>query len=166
MKRPVAKISNLSRRLATFASDVIDHSRSSPTFASRCFASSLNAPLIKIFAWVAAWLEEHWSLRSLPLLFIIEQFCVTLVFLLATKIKCSVLFLTLKKCGPRHNWVNLLCDIYTVTRRQDIFDNFCRTCASRPRPKIWKCILKDFISVFLLLILIVHNGRFDSSYIW
>ena len=38
MKRPVAKISNLSRRLATFASDVIDHSRRSPTFASRCFA--------------------------------------------------------------------------------------------------------------------------------
>ena len=46
MKRPVAKISNLSRRLATFASDVIDHSQRSPTFASRCFASSLNAPLL------------------------------------------------------------------------------------------------------------------------
>ena len=48
MKRPVAKISNLSQRLATFASDVIDHSRRSPTFASRCFASSLNATAAKM----------------------------------------------------------------------------------------------------------------------
>ena len=32
------------------------------------------------------------TVRSLPLLFIIAQFCVILVFLLATKIKCSVLF--------------------------------------------------------------------------
>ena len=47
MKRPVAKISNHSRRLRRL-SDVIDHSRRSPTFASRCFASSLNAPLPRI----------------------------------------------------------------------------------------------------------------------
>ena len=59
MKRPVAKISNLSRRLATFASDVIDHSRRSPTFASRCFASSLNAPLVYILHLEASWLNSN-----------------------------------------------------------------------------------------------------------
>ena len=38
MKRPVAKISNYSRRLATFASDVIDHSRRLAKVANLRFA--------------------------------------------------------------------------------------------------------------------------------
>ena len=38
MKRPVVKISNHSRRLATFASDVIDHSRRLAKVANLRFA--------------------------------------------------------------------------------------------------------------------------------
>ena len=65
MKRPVAKISNHSRRLATFASDAIDHSRRLAKVANLRFAllrvqSKRTFTLYKVYSVPAI----HWHFRA------------------------------------------------------------------------------------------------------